>query len=615
MLVNAYSGFLGGDLNSIDGWVESLTGFGLSAVSNSDRNVGLESQTDFGLFSAGAKTSNTEIDGESIVVALCGDPYDLEGGDGAEAARVDVEKIAYRVKRRGPFGLSSIGGPFSVALITPQHREALVAIDRFSVENLYYIENKQGLVFGNRTQLLADHPACAQTFSAQAIYDYLYFHCLPGPDTGYAAIRRLLPGHYIHWKDGKVEIKPYWYPTYVEDNEATQKLLSDQLKSAMESAVGRQLGTPKAGCFLSGGLDSSTVTGMSAACNKSEITAFSIGFDSPDYDEMEFARAAANHFNVPIVPYYVTPADVAASLPEIVNAFDAPFGNASAVPTYYCAKLAAEAGMPVILAGDGGDELFGGNERYAKQLVFEKYSAIPAWLRASVMEPVATRAPKLLKGKVTRYIEQAAIPLPDRLMTYNLLEMVGASSFLTPEFLSSIDTKGPIRSLRSMYGMDSEVSTLNRMLQLDLRITLADSDLPKVSRMCELAGIRVAYPMLDEQVFDLAARLPSSLKIKSRELRYFFKRTFADVLPQSTLKKLKHGFGLPFGVWLETDPMLQEIVTTNLKVLEDAGILRRGFRDRFLGSEFQEHPGYYGTLLWVLTCLGLWLHQQKVSLQ
>ena len=559
-------------------------------------------------------TCAIDVNGEPVVGALRGAPYDLDAGNGANTTRIRIDEIAGRMAQHGAECLAGIGGTFSLAVVFPRRREVILAVDRFAVENLYYIQDRDGIAFGNRTQLLAAHPACAQSFSAQAIYDYLYFHCLPGPDTGYAAIERLLPGQFVHWRDGTTTVQPYWQPRYTEDNNATEDNFTEELRAAMGNAVSRHMTEQGVGCFLSGGLDSSTVTGMSAAAGKGDITAFTIGFDAPEYDEMNFARAAADHFGVPLVPYYVTPDDVAASLPEIIQAFDGPFGNASAVPAYYCAKLAVDHGMSVILAGDGGDELFGGNERYAKQLVFEKYMALPAGLRQSVIEPIVDRVPAALSNKAIRYIEQAAVPLPDRLMTYNLLEMVGATSFLTEEFLASIDTRNPIRSLRSMYSTDDAVSTLNRMLYLDLRITLADSDLPKVSRMCDLAGIRVAYPMLDEALFDLAARLPARLKIRRGELRYFFKRAFSELLPASTLNKSKHGFGLPFGVWLQTDPKLQELVAANLSVLEDAGILRRDFRGEFLSAKFQEHPGYYGTLLWVLTCLGMWLEQQRVSI-
>jgi len=614
MLNQTYCGYFAGAPDNLKSWTDGLKDTGHEALETGHLADASDPARDFRMLARDVRTCLIDVNGEPVIGALRGDPYDLDHSDGANALRIGIEDIAQLAVERGSDCMSRFGGSFSLVLIFPRKREVLLAIDRFAVENLYYIPHARGIAFGNRTQLLADHPACAQSFSAQAIYDYLYFHCLPGPDTGYAAIERVLPGQFVHWRDGETTVQPYWRPRYAEDDDVPEDAIAEELRTAMGNAVGRHTAEQGVGCFLSGGLDSSTVTGMSAAAGRGNVTAFSIGFDAPEYDETNFARAAADHFGVPLVPYYVTPDDVAASLPQIIKAFDGPFGNASAVPAYYCAKLAADHGMSVILAGDGGDELFGGNERYAKQLVFEKYMAVPARLRQSVLEPLVERTPAWLSNKGTRYIEQAAMPLPDRLMSYNLLEMVGAESFLTGEFLASIDTRNPVRSLRSMYSTDDTVSTLNRMLYLDLRITLADSDLPKVSRMCDLAGIRVAYPMLDEQLFDLAARLPSRLKIRRGELRYLFRHTFADLLPASTLNKSKHGFGLPFGVWLETDPKLQELAAANLSILEDAGILRRDFRAEFLTAKFQEHPGYYGTLLWVLICLGMWLTQQRVSI-
>jgi asparagine synthase (glutamine-hydrolysing) len=390
------------------------------------------------------------------------------------------------------------------------------------------------------------------------------------------------------------------------------------LRDSINHAVARRMPARDPACFLSGGLDSSTVTGYCAKQRPEDTVAYTIGFEADGYDEMEFARTAAAHFGVRHESYYVTPDDVISALPSIIDEFDAPFGNASAIPTYYCAKLAASRGHSLIMAGDGGDELFGGNARYSKQLIFEHYWRLPAALRKGLLEPLLAHSPLGRLGgpfaKVASYVRQASVPLPDRLMTYNLLNFVKPETFLHPDVLAGIDFAAPSRVLQEMYDAPAGTDTLNRLLKLDWRITLADSDLPKVSRMCALAGIGVAYPMLDEGVVDVSLRLPPSAKVTSSELRPLYRRAFADFLPQATLTKSKQGFGLPFGVWLHEQAKLREFADAEFAALEKAGVLGPGFRDGFLSERVKEHPAYFGTLAWILLALALWLRRSGASL-
>jgi len=206
------------------------------------------------------------------------------------------------------------------------------------------------------------------------------------------------------------------------------------------------------------------------------------------------------------------------------------------------------------------------------------------------------------------------VPLPDRLMTYNLLNFVAPQSFLAPAMIDAIDFAAPLRGLRAMYDAPAGMDIINRLLRLDWRITLADSDLPKVSRMCALAGIDVAYPLLDEDVVDLSMRLPPAMKVTSKEMRPLYRQAFADFLPQATLTKSKQGFGLPFGVWLHEQATLRDFANDNLAYLEQAGVLAKGFRDAFLTHKIKEHPAYFGTLAWILLALGLWLRRSSVNL-
>jgi asparagine synthase (glutamine-hydrolysing) len=309
--------------------------------------------------------------------------------------------------------------------------------------------------------------------------------------------------------------------------------------------------------------------------------------------------------------YEVVPADIVDLLPTIAAAYDGPFGNSSAVPTFCCARFAKAAGMDHLLAGDGGDELFGGNARYVRHKVFETYRRLPRLLRTRLLEPLAAaingRSMPSPVRKLVSYVEQARIPLPERFETWNLFYREGMASAFDPEFLASIDPERPMRTMREVWDSCPSADLLDRMLWYDWKFTLADNDLRKVSRMCELAGIEVSYPMLDEEVVDLSIKVSSGDKISGQELRSFFKRSMRGFLPEEILAKQKHGFGLPFGQWLKTHAPLQELVYDALTGLKQRAILSRGFIDRVADGHRAGHASYYGYPIWDMVILELWL--------
>ena len=290
------------------------------------------------------------------------------------------------------------------------------------------------------------------------------------------------------------------------------------------------------GAFLSGGTDSSTVSGFLAEVTGAPARTYSIGFDAAGYDEMAYARIAARHFHTDHHEYYVTPADVVEAIPIVAAAYGQPFGNASAIPTYFCAKLARADGVARMLGGDGGDELFGGNTRYAKQYQLSLYDRLPHAIRARGLEPLLLGVRGIehvpLLRKARSYVAQAKLPMPERYESYNLLEHLGPANVLDGEFLASIDRTRPLALMREVYESAGAESLINRMLALDLKFTLADNDLPKVTRMCDAAGVDVAFPMLHESVVDFASALPPDFKLRRTKLRYFFKEALRGFLPE-----------------------------------------------------------------------------------
>jgi asparagine synthase (glutamine-hydrolysing) len=355
---------------------------------------------------------------------------------------------------------------------------------------------------------------------------------------------------------------------------------------------------------LSGGIDSSTVCGILTCINQRPTRTYSIGFDAEAYNETEYARLAANHFGTRHSEYYVTDQDVVDAVPRVAQFCDEPFGNSSAVAVYYCARMAKEDGSALLLAGDGGDELFAGHVRYARQKIFEIYPSLPSLLRQSLIEPIIFRFPGgeriTFVHKARSYIKHARTALPERREIYNFLQGAELTRIFKPDFLASIDSNHPLMLLQDVYNQTQGEPVLNRLLHLDWKFTLADDDLRKVNRMCELAGIDVRYPLLDDQLVEFSVQLPASLKLKRLQLRYFFKQAMKDFLPPEILRKSKHGFGLPFNLWLRSSVLLQELAYDSIHDLRKRNYFRPAFLDQLTGQHKSESDGSSGGKLWSL---------------
>ena len=561
-----------------------------------------------GLAAAGDGTEGFQDGGASVVLAgrprWCGHYASPVGGgvahrilDGYRASGIDV--------------LRSLSGTFALALILDGGRDALLAVDRMGIASLTYRPTQGGLFFGSSADLVNASSDGAQEIDLQSLFNYVFLHMVPGPSTIFRGQFRIPPGSYVHLKSGLIASGRYWQMKYEERATYDQHELKVEFRALLERSVGDVLNGRATGTFLSGGTDSSTITGLLAKVSGKPARSYSIGFKAEGYDEIKYARVAARHFAADHHEYYVTPDDVLALAPRLAGFCDQPFGNASAVPTYYCAQLAKSDGVELLLGGDGGDELFGGNERYAKQAIFSWYGRVPAILRKGLIEPVlsgipgADRIALLRKGRA--YVTQASVPLPDRLHAYNMLRRNPPNSIFTEEFFEQVEPETPLNLLRGVYEAADAQGSLNRMMALDLQFTLADNDLYKVNKMCELVGLDVAYPMLNDALVAFSATLPAHLKLRGTKLRYFFKEALKDFLPHEIIAKRKHGFGLPIGVWMQSHGPLRDMVYDAVRALGLRGVVRPAFINWMISEHQSDHAAYWGGEIWVLSQLELWL--------
>lgn len=512
-----------------------------------------------------------------------------------------------RLRNRPDETLATLDGRFSALWIDLDHGSLGLASDRFSTHGLCWAREALVTSFANRADKV---PQKAREIDPQAIFDYLYFHVIPAPRTIFRGVQRLAPGQRLSATAADTQTSAWWHAEFHPQTVENIEALKLRFLAEVRESVAHEAEAPGVAAFLSGGTDSSTVVGMLRKVTGERPRCYSIGFDAEGYDEIAYARIAARAFDAEHREYYVTANDLATNIPLVAAHYDQPFGNSSALPAYCLARLAREDGYAKLLAGDGGDELFGGNTRYAKQKIFGAYQYIPESLRHLLFDPLtrsvlAAKIPGL--SKVRSYVEQANIPLPDRTEQYNLLFRLGLDTTLTPALRAASDATAPMRLQRAVWDAVIADNDLDRHLGFDWRFTLADNDLLKVTGTTSLAGLDVGFPLLTNSLQAISSRLPPELKLRGLSLRWFFKDALSDFLPKEILTKKKHGFGLPFGQWALKDPALSALSRESVEGLVERGILQSPFVEQLFTEQLPAHPGYFGEMVWISMMLEQWL--------
>ena len=568
-------------------------------------------------WAAGGKKENSHADAwhedRRGFALIQGAPRAPAGSELAAAIRDRglAAACAAEYERSGTSFLAQLDGPFALVIRLDRDDKTLLAVDKLGVLPLFYAAGTESVSFANQLALLRGLPGLDFEIDPQAIYDYLYFHAIPGPRTVYKRVRRLTPAAYLERVRGRDGAGFYWQARFERERDSVSfEQAKREFVGLLESGVRAELaGSKRVGCFLSGGTDSSTLAGMVTRVGGEPARTYSIGFDQQGFDEIEYARIAVRHFGTRHKEHYVDSRDIVRIVPQLAAIYGQPFGNSSVVPTFCCAEMARADGMETMVGGDGGDELFGGNSRYATQELFSWYESVPGAVRRYLLEPLV-RVPGasavMPLRKLGRYIEQALVPMPDRLQTYNHLKLMGARTLLEDEFVARVDLDDPARAAAAEYHRSNAQTMLNRMLALDWKYTLADNDLPKVTEMCDSAGVGVVFPFLHQDLVEFSARLPAAQKVNKLRLRYFFKKALADFLPPEIITKKKHGFGMPFGDWLVAPGPLRDLAFDSLNRFRGRGIVRAPFIDDLKGPKLAQHANYYGGLIWLLLVLEQW---------
>jgi asparagine synthase (glutamine-hydrolysing) len=542
----------------------------------------------------------------------------LEGFSAISENETDVDPennaraIIESYLRKGAEFLVSLRGSYALALWDSRLEKLLVGTDHFGTRSVYFWNQDGQVAFSPRLGSLTETKPIPQIIDPNSIYFFLNHSCIPAPFTIYKSIHRLEPGCVLSWSNRQLRAQKYWDMSYQEDLHLPESDAAEQVRHSVAESVRFALthgnwNSDKVGAFLSGGTDSSTLVGLLTQFN-GKTKSFSVGFDEEVYNEIEYARIAARHFNCEAYEYFVKPAEALDSVATISAAYEQPFGNSSAIPTFFCLKMARQVGVGVMFAGDGGDELYAGNERYITEKVFALYKRVPQPARV-VIDRAAEIVPASYPWrKLRNYVRKANQSPIDRFFAYQLYFRDHAKEYLTDDFRAMLDLDFPLDVPRRHYSAAGQIAPLNRLLYVDLKLAIADNDLCKVNCMAEANGIQVLYPYLDPQVGAVSGRIPSALKVRGWSKRYIFKKAFNNFLPKQILKKKKHGFGLPTGDWLRHHDGFRDLARSLLlepRALQ-RGYFKRSALERLLKLHDEETSAYYGTYIWYFMMLELW---------
>lgn len=552
----------------------------------------------------------------------CGDPrhgavgvFQLAAGQPGERPPSASDRLAVVVESlrgaRAP-DASGLRGSFCFATLTSEPRRITAFADPFRTQSLYYAASSRGFGCATDLRLLVAAGLVEREVDPHAVYHYLNFGYVPTPFCIFRGARKVPAGSFVELSADGPRVAAYWSPSYPEDLGGDDQSRAEALRRAIVETVSRYRpdGADAWGTFLSGGTDSSSVAGILAGQDRSvPVKSFSIGFEEAGYDELGYARIAARHFGLASREHNVSADETLAAIPRLVTAFDEPFGNASAVPTYACAALAAGEGVKLLVAGDGGDEIFGGNERYRKDRILDIYYRTPRALRWPLEAGLALVGPADWRplNRARNFVERGSIPNPERFYTDDAFASECFGELLSQEFQGKVARDESLDLLRQTFAEAPASSELNRLLYLDLRRAITDCDLVKVFRSAKLAGVAVRYPLLDPDLVSFTGRLPVRDKLRGLEKRHLFKRAVASLLPPEILAKQKHGFGLPISIWLRTHAGLRELVHDVL--FSERGRSRGYFNSSRIRSLIERHEKGawdYSNEIFLLMMLELW---------
>jgi asparagine synthase (glutamine-hydrolysing) len=515
----------------------------------------------------------------------------------------DTETIVHAYEQWGERAFERLRGMYGIALWDRPRRTLLLARDRAGQKPLHYVERAGRLYFASELKSLVAAGAVSREIDLAALDHYLSFLYTPRESTIFKGVSKLPPGHYLKWVDGRVEVRQYWQIGATEEFRGSTEDAASRLYAVLADAVqSHMVADVPLGAFLSGGVDSSIVVGLMARASSRPVKTFSIGFDEPQFDELEHARSVAQHFGTDHHEFVVRP-DGLAILDRLIAHFDEPFADPSAIPTWYVSEIARRH-VTVVLSGDGGDELFGGYDRYLSHPRVDMFDRLPLPGKRQIARlvwpalPHGTRGKNFLRhvarSKEGRYLDAIAFFQDDE-----------KAALYTADVRRLLAGGSAERVLASHFDRFAALPTYGRMMRFDFETYLPEDVLTKVDRTSMAHSIEARVPLLDNEVIDFASSLPSSMKIANGRRKHVLKEAAKALLPVDILDRRKQGFGVPLGVWFRNG--LADVFADVLRspVTRQRGYFEPAFVDRVV-SEHLAGRRDHSWRLWQLLVFELW---------
>ena len=534
---------------------------------------------------------------------------ELEHHDYPFKTHTDTEVLLALYELSGKDVLTKINGMFAFAIWDKEEESLFLARDRIGKKPLYYYKKDNDIVFASELKAIltiADIPRSVRT---DAVYDFFAYQYVPDPKTIFEDIYKLEPGHYLEIAADKSIKKQYWDISFSRQNDDNEEQIKHELQQLLvECTTKRMISDVPLGAFLSGGVDSSGIVALMAINSTSKVTTCSIGFDSDEFNETEFARSVADKYQTnhhELTDHH----NVEETLENIVSYFDEPFGDPSLVPTYYVSELARQK-VTVAIAGDGGDEVFAGYQKYTTDYIENNLRKLfPEFIRKHLLPPLA----RVLDGLNNKYCKKGSSLL--RTLSYDpAMGFYISNSQITDRLWNTIIKEDFKRRLGSYH--PSQLTTdyyekcdggdhLSKILYTDLKTYLPGGILVKVDRMSMANSLEVRAPILDYKLMEFAATIPSNLKYNKGEKKYILKEAFKEFLPDDILYRKKMGFNVPLADWLRNE--IKSIAES--KLFNPVGGLCDYFKENEIKKLWDQHQSGahdHSIPLWSMLMFQMW---------
>lgn len=501
---------------------------------------------------------------ESIWITFNGEIYNYRELHASLAAHghvfrtvSDTEVILHLYEERGVDCLESLRGMFAFALWDGKRRRLFAARDRLGIKPLFYRLSSEGMTFASELRSLSELSSSRFDADPQSIYDFFALRYVPGPRTLFRDVHKLLPGHYLLADREGVRTQAYWDVPVEDEYKGTEDDLAQEALACLRESVRlRLIADVPLGAFLSGGTDSSALVALMAELGARPLRTFSAGFAEPGYSELPYARRVAGRYSAGHEEIVIHPADVVDDLPRLIALRAEPVAEPTDVALYRLAQLAARS-VKVVLAGEGGDEVFAGYSKYAADRLAGIVSMIPRAITQGMVQALPYR---LRRGQLA--LEALSVrDEAERLSTwFGSFSGRERASLFSRDFLQQIDPAHPAKVFAAYF--NKARTSLKRMLYADLKVWLPDNLLLRGDQMTMAASLEERVPFLDHKLVELAAKIPDSMLVRGFKTKAFFRRMMKSHLSAETLKRRKVGFTVPVAPWFRhaLKPMLSDLL-------------------------------------------------------